>query len=206
MHPGHDVAAMTTLQIFPGQRLLMGQKGAAQVFRTLHMYFISYGSTSIRALTPEAINNWAERSARDRDNDRSKNVRDALLWLVAAGAPLFKEMYAVHHVAESADAWPDFCLRTFKLAQKSRTMKGKGKSEKAEGDEDVTMADGDLASPTEKKKRNKQRVLLLSSRGVTHRMRHLMNDLEALLPHVKKGESLCNRDFIDLHTFCRLKA
>ena len=36
-------------------------------------------------------------------------------------------------------------------------------------------------------KRNKQRVLLLSSRGVTHRMRHLMSDLEALLPHVKKG-------------------
>jgi ribosome biogenesis protein BRX1 len=36
-------------------------------------------------------------------------------------------------------------------------------------------------------KKNKQRVLLLSSRGVTHRMRHLMNDLEALLPHVKKG-------------------
>ena len=36
-------------------------------------------------------------------------------------------------------------------------------------------------------KRNKQRVLLLSSRGVTHRMRHLMSDLEVLLPHVKKG-------------------
>lgn len=37
------------------------------------------------------------------------------------------------------------------------------------------------------KKKNKQRVLLLSSRGITHRMRHLMMDLEALLPHVKKG-------------------
>ena len=40
------------------------------------------------------------------------------------------------------------------------------------------------------KKRNKQRVLMLSSRGITHRMRHFMNDLEALLPHVKKGASL----------------
>ena len=39
-----------------------------------------------------------------------------------------------------------------------------------------------------KRKKNKQRVMLLSSRGVTHRMRHLMNDLEVLLPHVKKGE------------------
>lgn len=40
---------------------------------------------------------------------------------------------------------------------------------------------------TQPKRRNKQRVLLLSSRGITHRMRHLINDLEILLPHVKKG-------------------
>jgi ribosome biogenesis protein BRX1 len=45
--------------------------------------------------------------------------------------------------------------------------------------------EGDVVPP--KRKRNKQRVLLLSSRGITHRMRHLMNDLETLLPHVKKG-------------------
>ena len=46
----------------------------------------------------------------------------------------------------------------------------------------------DVDAPEEPKpKRNKQRVLLLSSRGVTHRMRHLMSDLEVLLPHVKKG-------------------
>jgi len=46
----------------------------------------------------------------------------------------------------------------------------------------------DMDVPEEPKpKRNKQRVLLLSSRGVTHRMRHLMSDLEVLLPHVKKG-------------------
>lgn len=45
--------------------------------------------------------------------------------------------------------------------------------------------------PIAKKKKNKQRVLLLSSRGITHRMRHLMNDLEALLPHVKKGAYFC---------------
>lgn len=59
-------------------------------------------------------------------------------------------------------------------------LKGKGKR-KAE-DMDVHEAEG-----LPKKKKNKQRVLLLSSRGITHRMRHLMNDLEALLPHVKKG-------------------
>jgi hypothetical protein len=61
----------------------------------------------------------------------------------------------------------------------------KGKRKAAALDMD---GDGDAsASAASKKKKNKQRVLLLSSRGITHRMRHLMNDLEALLPHVKKG-------------------
>lgn len=47
--------------------------------------------------------------------------------------------------------------------------------------------DMDVDEGTPKPKKNKQRVLLLSSRGITHRMRHLMNDMETLLPHVKKG-------------------
>lgn len=64
-------------------------------------------------------------------------------------------------------------------------VKGKGKRRRAEdmeGDEEAHVS-----APAPKKPRNKQRVLLLSSRGITHRMRHLMNDLEVLLPHVKKG-------------------
>ncbi|KAI9313874.1 Brix domain-containing protein [Dichotomocladium elegans] len=36
------------------------------------------------------------------------------------------------------------------------------------------------------KRINKQRVMLLSSRGIVFRYRHLLNDLEALLPHSKK--------------------
>ena len=55
--------------------------------------------------------------------------------------------------------------------------KGKRKADAMEVDE----------QPTQKRPRNKQRVLLLSSRGINHRMRHLMNDIEVLLPHVKKG-------------------
>ncbi|TLS24181.1 hypothetical protein PpBr36_08062 [Pyricularia pennisetigena] len=35
-------------------------------------------------------------------------------------------------------------------------------------------------------RKNKQRVLILSSRGVTFRHRHLLNDLAAMLPHGKK--------------------
>ena len=38
--------------------------------------------------------------------------------------------------------------------------------------------------------RNKQRVLILSSRGVTYRHRHLLNDLYSLLPHSRKDAKL----------------
>ena len=66
-------------------------------------------------------------------------------------------------------------------AQKANAeRKGKRKADDMDVDE---TSDAVVAH-----KKNKQRVLLLSSRGITHRMRHLMNDIEALLPHVKKGE------------------
>ncbi|CEH14437.1 ribosome biogenesis protein brx1 [Ceraceosorus bombacis] len=51
-------------------------------------------------------------------------------------------------------------------------------------------------------RRNKQRVLLLPSRGVTMRMRHLVNDLEALLPHSKKDSKLDSKS--DLHVLNEL--
>lgn len=72
-------------------------------------------------------------------------------------------------------------------AQKANASKleSKGKGKRKADDMDVDEAETEIALP--KKKKNKQRVLLLSSRGITHRMRHFMNDLEALLPHVKKG-------------------
>jgi hypothetical protein len=61
----------------------------------------------------------------------------------------------------------------------------KNKGKRKADDMDVDVDEPEVSVP--KKKKNKQRVLLLSSRGITHRMRHFMNDLEALLPHVKKG-------------------
>ncbi|KAG0639540.1 hypothetical protein HOY80DRAFT_904843 [Tuber brumale] len=39
-------------------------------------------------------------------------------------------------------------------------------------------------------KKNKQRVLVLTSRGVTYRHRHLLNDLVAMLPHSRKDAKL----------------
>jgi len=38
--------------------------------------------------------------------------------------------------------------------------------------------------------KNRQRVMLLCSRGITARHRHLMSDLQALLPHAKKDSKL----------------
>ncbi|KAK7467371.1 Ribosome biogenesis protein brx1 [Stygiomarasmius scandens] len=69
---------------------------------------------------------------------------------------------------------------------------------KAKGKRKADDMDVDVEETAPKKKKNKQRVLLLSSRGVTHRMRHLMNDLEALLPHVKKDSKLDSKSQLDL--------
>jgi len=44
--------------------------------------------------------------------------------------------------------------------------------------------------PSNGAKKNKQRVLILSSRGVTYRHRHLLNDLYSLLPHSRKDAKL----------------
>jgi len=66
--------------------------------------------------------------------------------------------------------------------------KGKRKADAMDVDE----------QPSQKRPRNKQRVLLLSSRGITHRMRHLMNDIEVLLPHVKKDSKLDSKNHLHL--------
>ncbi|KAG6865937.1 hypothetical protein C0991_010438 [Blastosporella zonata] len=80
-------------------------------------------------------------------------------------------------------------------AQKANASKADSKGKRKADDMDVDQ-DTEVLAP--KKKKNKQRVLLLSSRGITHRMRHLMNDLEALLPHVKKDSKLDSKSQLHL--------
>lgn len=79
-------------------------------------------------------------------------------------------------------------MRSVLRAQKANAAKAEAKSNPKRKADDMDVDD---EAPVQPKKRNKQRVLLLSSRGVTHRMRHVMSDLEALLPHAKKGVSSC---------------
>lgn len=67
----------------------------------------------------------------------------------------------------------------FKATQKLQKGKKRARAEE----------DAEAAGPsTVVEKKRKDKVLMLSSRGVTQRMRHLLLDLETLLPHVKKGE------------------
>ncbi|KAL1944428.1 hypothetical protein VTO73DRAFT_2858 [Trametes versicolor] len=74
---------------------------------------------------------------------------------------------------------------------KKADAKGKRKADDMEVDQQER-------APAAKKPRNKQRVLMLSSRGINHRMRHLMNDLEVLLPHVKKDSKLDSKNHLNL--------
>lgn len=66
------------------------------------------------------------------------------------------------------------------LLQQANTLGGN----KRKAGEERSREDDAAAPP----RRNKQRVLMLPSRGVTSQMRHLVTDLEALMPQCKKGE------------------
>ncbi|KAJ3072171.1 CAAX prenyl protease 1 [Podochytrium sp. JEL0797] len=46
--------------------------------------------------------------------------------------------------------------------------------------------------------KNKQRVMVLSSRGIIHRYRHLMNDIHLMLPHSKKDSKLDSKTNLGL--------
>lgn len=71
-------------------------------------------------------------------------------------------------------------LKASKQVQKTNSKdKGKGKADTNDESTDVVHV-----------KARKDKVLLLCSRGVTQRHRHLMHDLEVLLPHTKKGKHL----------------
>ncbi|KAI8913709.1 Brix domain-containing protein [Entophlyctis helioformis] len=74
--------------------------------------------------------------------------------------------------------------------------------EEDEEDEDVDASLAALAAASKKSSsdrvpRNKQRVLLVASRGITHRYRHLMNDFHVLLPHSKKDSKLDSKSHLE---------
>lgn len=70
-------------------------------------------------------------------------------------------------------------------------VKGKGKEKK------TTVPTLDAGGKEAIVKR-KDKVLMLSSRGTTQRMRHLMLDLETILPHIKKDAKLDSKSSLHL--------
>lgn len=50
----------------------------------------------------------------------------------------------------------------------------------------ISKSNGDKPEGQNGVRKNKQRVLILSSRGVTYRQRHLLNDLASMIPHGRK--------------------
>ncbi|WVW86984.1 hypothetical protein I302_109040 [Kwoniella bestiolae CBS 10118] len=76
---------------------------------------------------------------------------------------------------------------------KTSTETQKGKNSKK------SLKDANAAAgPSEGYKPRKDKTLMLCSRGVTQRMRHLMRDLEVLLPHTKKDSKLDTKSSLHL--------
>ncbi|XP_065830992.1 ribosome biogenesis protein BRX1 homolog, partial [Oscarella lobularis] len=64
----------------------------------------------------------------------------------------------------------------------------------------------DKEGPKKLRWTNKQRVLIFCARGITHRPRHLMNDLCLLLPHSKADAKLYRKDkLFVVNEVCDLK-
>ncbi|CAG8557812.1 2662_t:CDS:2 [Paraglomus occultum] len=71
------------------------------------------------------------------------------------------------------------------------------------------LAKGDSTSKEDDDAKNvtkyKQRVLILASRGINHRQRHLLNDLAVLTPHFKKDSKLDTKSNLGiLNELCEL--
>ncbi|PIA18997.1 Brix-domain-containing protein [Coemansia reversa NRRL 1564] len=56
----------------------------------------------------------------------------------------------------------------------------------------------DVIEEKESRNKIKNRVLMVASRGITFRQRHLLNDLEALLPHTKKEAKIESKQDMEL--------
>ncbi|CAM9364046.1 unnamed protein product [Ectocarpus sp. 12 AP-2014] len=94
---------------------------------------------------------------------------------------------------------PDFRKRLRRQRDKDRTAAANGSAAVAATAGDSTTAaageeeEGQSAAmefASDGTYRNKQRVLLFSSRGITSRFRHLLGDLRKLIPHHKKDVKL----------------
>jgi hypothetical protein len=96
----------------------------------------------------------------------------------------------------------------------NRFYGGEGDSDDSDGDmggnddEDDDVAEGlQQSSSSSSGYGNRQRVLLLSSRGITARYRHLLEDLKKMIPHHKKDSKLdCKGDIQVVNEIAEMKS
>ena len=102
------------------------------------------------------------------------------------------------------------------MAPKNRKQKKIAKVEvKDEKDLKMEVSDNEAVEETEtetvekpRKKRwtNRTRVLVFSSRGVTYRLRHLMNDMRTMLPHSKSETKLEKKERLSaINDICEMR-
>ncbi|KAK9446596.1 Brix domain-containing protein [Limtongia smithiae] len=76
------------------------------------------------------------------------------------------------------------------MASLYKALSGTKKRRREDAEEQDGATEGETGGYM---KKFRQRVLLLSSRGVTFRQRHLINDLALMLPHAKKDSKFDNK-------------
>ncbi|XP_043216756.1 ribosome biogenesis protein BRX1 homolog isoform X1 [Amphibalanus amphitrite] len=85
-----------------------------------------------------------------------------------------------------------------KLKKAKKLPKSELKMQKTTSKEVVKNSIVESSTPEDQPKKdkwiNKQRVLVFSSRGISHRYRHLMTDIKAMLPHAKAESKMDKKD------------
>lgn len=87
-------------------------------------------------------------------------------------------------------------LKKSKRLPKSKSDLKQQKSKSAKPEKSDTAVESSTPKDQASKGRwiNKQRVLVFSSRGISHRYRHLMTDVKAMLPHAKSESKMEKKD------------
>ena len=93
------------------------------------------------------------------------------------------------HDEEEVDGDEDE-MEEIEMSEDDDEEQGEEESNAASSDEEIETLATLPIQPSDGKYRNKQRCLLIASRGVTSRYRHFLEDLRTLIPHHKKDSKL----------------
>ncbi len=97
--------------------------------------------------------------------------------------------------------------RAINNKRKKKKQKKQQKQEDSENEEEVGNQKIKSSGPVDFSYVNKQRVLIVASRGITARHRHLLEDFKLLIPHHKKDSKLdCKNDIQAVNEIAEMKS